>query len=87
MSNKQLLSVFAEKMATDEQFAMKVAAIQTKENLVELAATMGYKITLEQAEMGLERIKKLSEKSESLGNDDLDNIAGGYKYACKPQCC
>lgn len=78
MSNKQLLSVFVEKMATDEEFLMKVAALQTKENVVELAATMGYEITLEAAEQGLEHIHKLLEQSKTLGNDDLEDVAGGF---------
>ncbi len=86
MSEKKLLSLFAEKMATDEAFAAKVASVLTAEGLIELAKSEGFEVSEEQAKAGLAKIKRLAEQGKTLNDDDLDNIAGGYKHACKSEC-
>ncbi len=84
MSEKKLLSLFAEKMATDESFAVKVASMQTAESLIELAKNEGFTINEEQAKAGLAKIKSLADQGKKLNDEELDDIAGGLPSELDP---
>ena len=87
MSEKKLLTVFMEKMATDEGFALKVAAMQTPEGLMELAKSVGVTLTQEQAELGLKKVKAMTAEGKSLDEDELDGVAGGDCGSCMGYDC
>lgn len=82
MSEKKLLTMFMEKMATDEEFAAKVAGLQTPEDLMELAKKLDVELSQEQARNGLAQIKKLGQEDSMLEDDALEDIAGG-EMACQ----
>ncbi len=82
MSEKKLLSIFMEKMATDEAFVAKVAGLQTPEELIELAKELGVELSEEQAKKGLAHVQKLVVEDSVIDEDTLENIAGGACGAC-----
>ncbi len=77
MSEKKLLSIFMEKMATDEAFAAKVAGLQTPEALIELASELGVELSEEQAKKGLVHVQKLAVEDSLIDEKELEDIAGG----------
>ncbi len=82
MSEKKLLTMFMEKMAADEEFVAKVNALQTPEELVELAKVLGVELSEEQAGKGLAHVQKLAAEGSVIDEDALEDIAGGACGAC-----
>lgn len=58
---------FMERMKTDEEFAQKITDCNGKEARMEAVKAEGFDFTPEE----------LVEVSSELGNDDLDQVAGG----------
>ncbi len=83
IATKKLLSLLAEKMATDEAFAEKVSSMQTAQSFVELAQNEGFTITEQQAKAGLAKIKSLADKGKTLNDEELDDIAGAWQCGCE----
>lgn len=77
MSEKKLLTIFMEKMAADEEFAAKVAELQTPEELIELAKIQGIELSLEQAEKGLGYVQQLAKEDSEIEDGELEEVAGG----------
>ncbi len=84
MSEKKLLTMFMEKMATDEAFAAKVAGLQTPEELIELAKELGVELSEKQAEIGLAHVKNLVAEDSKIDEGALEHIAGGSCCCCGP---
>ncbi len=82
MSKQKVFTAFMEKMATDDDFAAKVNALQTPADLIALANTLGVTLSDEQAQAGLACVQKLAEGDGVLADDDLEEVAGGVSQTC-----